>query len=435
MQKIKNNLFYILLIILPLIDIITSLCLRFTSISISPSLIIRGIFIASCVFYIIIQKDLKYRSLSLIFYFLTIVYFLIYLLTKLNYLNISSIIYEISSLIKFWYFPTLIIFFLNTISSKKLNLSKLLKVIDLNLLIFSLGIIIPMMTNTAFNSYNNGKDGIVGWFYAANEIGALISILFAFEFLDINKERYIEKYILSILAIISLSLIGTKVVTFSLIIVSSIALIVSAIKNKFNLKNKDLIYTTIIFLVALLISNNSSTVNNVLNRLPINIEEKKVESNTNIDTSNKPSSTPKKEDKSSIFSGRDKFLKRVSKVYFASDFKTKLIGLGFVNENNKNNKLIEMDIFDILFNFGIIGTFIYFIPLIYVTYISLKNLLKGKIISSDIISIILYIGLIFGISSFAGHVLGAPAVSIYLAILICLLYYLSSKERKITSCN
>lgn len=431
MQKIKNYSFYILLILLPLIDIITSLCLRFTSISLSPSLVIRGILIFGCILYTFREKDLKYRKISLIFYILSALYFIIYMITKLDYLKINSIIYEVSSLIKFWYFPILILFFVNTISSGKINISKILKVMDFNLLIYTLGIIIPMLTNTAFNSYNNGKDGIVGWFYAANEIGALISILFAFEFLDVNKEHYIEKYILSILAIISLSLIGTKVVTFSLIIVSSIALIISAIKNRFNITNKDLIYTTIIFFVALLISTNSSTVNNVLNRLPITIEEKtSTESTTTNNISNNTSNITKKNTHSSLFSGRDKFLKRVSKIYLESNIKSKLIGLGFVNEDNENNKLIEMDIFDILFNYGIIGTVIYLIPLIYLAYLIIRNCVKNKNISADIISIGLYIGLTIGISSFAGHVLGAPAVSIYLAILICLLYYLSSKERK-----
>lgn len=433
MQKIKNNLLYIIIILFPIIDIITSFCIRYTSLSITPSLITRGVFLILCVMYTINKKELKYRKANIIFYIISFIYFIIYMGVRISYLNINSIIYEVSSFFKFWYYPVILLFLINVIVSKKIDTAKIMKSLDINLLIYSLGIIIPKLTNTAFSSYQNGKAGVIGWFYAANEIGAIISILFGIQFLDIRKEEnYLKKYILTILAIISLSLIGTKVVTFSLIIIVAIALIISLLKNKFNIKSKNLIFTIIVFIISLLVVFNSSTINNVFNRIPINISQ-------NNNSNNKPhtnitgSSSKPKEKKtfiSTVLSGRDKFLKNTYEEYKKAPLTNKLIGLGFVNKNNETNKLIEMDIFDIIFCYGIIGLLILIVPIIVIIFIIMKNMIKNKIISHDIIMCILLIGLTIGVSTLAGHVLGAPAASLYLAILIAILYLLSSKERE-----
>ena len=44
----------------------------------------------------------------------------------------------------------------------------------------SILIIIPYITNTSFSSYHEISQGTVGWFYSANEIGAIMVALFHF---------------------------------------------------------------------------------------------------------------------------------------------------------------------------------------------------------------------------------------------------------------
>lgn len=437
MQKIKENYIYYFLILLPIIDIITSLCIRFTSITISPSLILRGIFLAVCIGYTLFSKNLKYRKESILFYFISFVFFLIYIFSKINYLNLNSIVYEVSSFIKFWYFPIIVFFMLNAYESKKLDISKLPTILDINLLTYSLGIIIPKITNTAFDSYAYGNSGIVGWFYAANEIGVIITTLFCIKMINIDNKKYIKKYILSLLTIISLSLIGTKVVTFSLLIIITITLVFSLIKNKFNIKSKDLIYSLIIFIFGMFVVFQSNTISNVLNR----IELKKQTSETTPKTSKKPNNNkPVIEKKSDtligmLFSGRDIYLKNNYQLYKNNSTFNKIIGIGFVNRNNEKIKLVEIDIFDILFCYGIIGSLIYLSFIIWVIYLIIKNIIKIRTINTNILKCSLFIGLVIGISSVAGHVLGAPTVTIYLALLIVILYHLTKEGKEITNYN
>lgn len=96
-----------------------------------------------------------------------------------------------------------------------------------------------------------------------------------------------------------------------------------------------------------------------------------------------------------------------------------------MNTNDNSYYLIEIDYFDILFNYGYIGFLIYFLPIIFMLMLICKRgFSKGikQIISNDYIccfSIITINGLLCAI---AGHTFVAPAVSIYLSIGLIQLY-------------
>ena len=59
------------------------------------------------------------------------------------------------------------------------------------------------------------------------------------------------------------------------------------------------------------------------------------------------------------------------------------MGIGFVDResinNSKINKLIEIDIFDILFHYGIIGFIIYFGPIVWIYFKALYRAIKNKL--------------------------------------------------------
>ena len=80
-----------------------------------------------------------------------------------------------------------------------------------------------------------------------------------------------------------------------------------------------------------------------------------------------------------------------------------LFGIGLANNDIK---MVEIDIFDIIFRFGIIGFIIYIIPII-------LSISWNKLRKVDKISLILF--LIISLTS--GHVLIYPAVSIYIALI------------------
>ena len=125
----------------------------------------------------------------------------------------------------------------------------------------------------------------------------------------------------------------------------------------------------------------------------------------------------------SLLSGRDIYLANTLSIY-NNDLTNSNIwfGIGFSNTvvvNNTNiTKLIEIDILDAYFHFGIIGFLIMFSPFIFSCYYIIKS--KNRInINSIYFTLILLLG--FGISCFSGHVYTAPSVSIYIILYLLLL--------------
>ena len=78
-------------------------------------------------------------------------------------------------------------------------------------------------------------------------------------------------------------------------------------------------------------------------------------------------------------------------------------------------KTAEIDYVDIFVSYGILGTLLFFIPIIYALtnfIIELKRPDKKKILN-----LTLYF-LIFSLALFSGHIFVAPAVSVYIAIFL-----------------
>ena len=77
---------------------------------------------------------------------------------------------------------------------------------------------------------------------------------------------------------------------------------------------------------------------------------------------------------------------------------------------------------DIFFHYGIIGFIIYFGPLIYIAYRTIRSIFKNKFrLSFFKLTNIYVIGIITVISMIAGHVYSAPAVSIYVSFAMAML--------------
>ena len=85
-----------------------------------------------------------------------------------------------------------------------------------------------------------------------------------------------------------------------------------------------------------------------------------------------------------------------------------------------------MDYFDIFFNQGYLGTIVFFAPIAYIALVTIWNLLKNfkkMILDPEILLMGYSVFISFGIALLAGHVLVAPAVSIYMAVFMILLYF------------
>ena len=97
-----------------------------------------------------------------------------------------------------------------------------------------------------------------------------------------------------------------------------------------------------------------------------------------------------------VFSDRLSFLKNTEKKYAASSIEEKLLGIGYIDkESKKEDKVIEMDFFDIYYRAGLLGFILVLIPL----FIRTKKLKK----KNDLEKFSMIIALL--ISFLAGHVL------------------------------
>lgn len=124
--------------------------------------------------------------------------------------------------------------------------------------------------------------------------------------------------------------------------------------------------------------------------------------------------------KSLIYSDRDKYLKVYKQYYKDAPLSQKLFGMGYAGNYTTKIKLIEMDFYDLFFAFGIVGFLMYLLPILYFgikIFIRIITNFK-KLFSTKHMLLASTLVLSLGIAFMSGHVLTAPAVSIFFAVIL-----------------
>ena len=385
-SKLFDKLIFIFIIIQPFIDAITMYQIRSPIKIISISVITRGLFLVIISFWLY-KKCRK----KLLFYIL-LGYFVIDVVYIILFTN-NSIYQEIANLFQIFYLPLVILFF-QLYENKKINLSLIFKVY----LIYLNFIIVPYFLHIGVyaSEYYPGKSGYYGLFNGGNEISAVILAMLPWiiHYLSNNRNVFL-KIFTAIETIFCIYLIGTKTILLGSIIVLLYFLIPKIFKifKKDVLKNiliSTLIATILLILIIIVVPSMPLYKNILLALKFFNVNSLtdflKIEVIDNI-----------------IFSGRLNILENINEIYCNSQFITYIFGLG--ETTLLNLKLIEIDIFDIFYSIGILGTFIYLM-------IMIKGIKKAKLKSIYLFSFIL---LIF-VSLFTGHILTSTCVSIYLGL-------------------
>ena len=424
----KWDLLYTFLISLPILDLLSSITNRITDSFFSVGMIIKGLAIIISVFYIIFVSSSKHRKITLWYFGFFLLYILLYFSFKTDLLNSNIFLNECNYLLRFIYFPTMLFTFINIFDEKGFPKDKLNKIIFVSLIIYIIFITIPTIFNINFSSYSNlNYAGSVGWYYAANEVSTILLLLFPFIYVLYNKNK-IVMIILFLISLYTIGLIGTKVTLFGILIITFLILVLSIIKEK-KINSKNIIIPFLMFLVSILFMVNNYAAANMKNSL----SESEMNEIANINKELSSDEEKYKNDKfyikfkeigSKLLSSRDVYALNTYRIYkesYKDDYS--LFGMGFSNTTRINNirseKLIEIDILDVFFHLGIVGILLLACPFIYALYIVLK---EKKNLTVESIFLILMILLTLGISSTAGHVFLAPAVSIYIAIYFCYLF-------------
>lgn len=407
MEKHIKKILLIFLYLQPILDVIAGISINKLNINITLSSIIRLIFLALSIIYILKEHKKK----NIIFLIGLFIYLILYTTTTLIYKDINALSYELKNTINTFYFPITLITLIDIFEKYKIKIE--LKHIVYIYMIYITLILIPNITNTGFQSYSHSKLGSVGWFTSANATGNILSILLPFITLYILKgKNKIIKTIIIPSTLYVFSSMGTKVPILSLLICITLTLlyyIIKWIKEK-NKKNITISITSIIILTTLsiiLIPKTTFYKNIQIHKNYLGIKNY-TEILTNYELLDH-----------FVFSQRLTFLKNTHKNYIKSSIPEKIIGIGYIENYGTDNisiKTIEIDYFEIFYRNGIIGVLLY----LYIIIPVAKQIkIKEKTIQNTEYKISIILILLLAL--FSGHILITPAVSIFVSTIIVLI--------------
>lgn len=375
MNKKLNLLVIIFLLLNPILDVTSFLNLPF-------SIIIRSLFLVSIVLYLFInKKELKLLIPLLIFSIISFIYQYFYLKFGLTE--------TVSSILKFLYLPVSILFFKNySLTIEKSKIETIILITYLGIYLFS------YLFKIGANAYlpTDGKSGFKGLFSSINEFSAIIVSLLpiAVNYLK-SKKNYIVLIIILICSSIASLLIGTKVLMGGIIF--TILYLIWNEKNFFLRQSKKIkIMVISLFVILIMISGFLFTKTRTYKNMQVQQDFFKVDNIFSLEFINRV-----------IYNDRLTFLDDNYTYYKNQNIDKKLLGIAI---NNNDIKMVEIDIFDILFRYGIVGIILFVSSIITINFKEIKVYDKISMILLVIISLT------------SGHVLIYPAVSIYFSLAV-----------------
>lgn len=410
-KVIKNNLSKIIsifILIQPVLDLITGICLHVFSLNLTIGIIIRMLFL---LFIMYVTTFIYKKKLSLIYYLIVTFYSIIYLI---NIGTNSHLFGQVQGLLRVFYFPLLLVSFYDLKDEIKISTATLFTTLTLYLIF----IFIPMTLNLGFKSYEITKSGTLGYYNSANEISGIISILTPIVFMMFNsKGKSILKVIYILLYLVVILTIGTKTPLLSLLITIGMTFIYIMIKSYKDKKYKRILSSFIIIVIGIISLIILIPKTNFYKNIKVHLDFLKVEDVTDImDNGNLIDHF--------IFSQRVTFLTDRKNIYDNASTSEKLFGIGYYY-NDKKDKLVEMDYFDIYLNHGLIGFIIFFGIYLYILVQTTK--IKRKL-NFNLYMLNVSMLLILFLSLFTGHIITAPAVSLIVVVIIMMLQNRRKKE-------
>ena len=400
---LKNNLSKIISIFIllqPIIDLITGLCINLFNFNLTLGIIVRILFLA-LIMYITV---FIYKKKTSLWVYLSIIFYSVLFLIGIVSFNDGLVFQEIQGLVRVFYFPILLISLYELKDDIRISNMTLIT----TLMMYLVFIFIPTLFNVGFQSYQITKSGTLGFYNSANEISGIISLLTPIMFILLKgKNNLILKTVLVLIYLIVILMVGTKTPLLSLMITIGITFlyyIITCIKKK---TYKPIIYTATIIIIGLASLTLILPKTNFYKNIQVHLDFLEVDNIFEVFTE------PELVDHF-IFSQRLTFLENKQFLYEYSNLYEKINGVGYV-KNNKVTKLVEMDYFDIFYSHGILGFILFFGIYGYVLHKVLKE--KQKLTYERTMTL-LSIVLVILLSLFTGHIITAPAVSLLVVLLI-----------------
>ncbi|EJP86338.1 O-antigen ligase family protein [Bacillus cereus] len=471
--RVRFEHFLLFFIILqPVLDLLTSLSIVLLKSNATVGILVRFLIMAVGGIYILIQAKEKENRKFLIYLILLAVVLGIGFINNKLVKNPIVLGEEVKFVAKALYIYIMLGSYILALKSlkKKVNISdKVRNSIVYSTLIINAIMVISISTSTDFGSYQWMKVGSRGWFYAGNELGSILAIIFPIVVLySIQKTKSVKHvlyWIPSLLMIYSLIQVGTKVGMGSIGATLAAAIGIIALQLLFDRRNPNKMSLVLNGLIAIVLlagvvgtfkmtplAQNMGIHNNYLSEQNVAQQgQKEKEIKEKIKKEEKQHKVEKPEEKAKveaevkkelekeqkkenqenlIFSGRQVYEERHKQFFKEAPMSQKLFGMGYAGNFKYNEqkepdpKLIEMDFHDWFYDFGIIGFALMMIPFIYygvrillafvTRFKEIFNVKYGMITASLVLAL--------GIAYIAGHILTAPGVGIYfVVVLACLI--------------
>ena len=453
--NIENTLCFFI-IICPILDILSFIFRNVFNTPISPSTILRPIIPISIILYLFFKKDKKfklYTSLGFIA-FGTYAIIHLYLFTKIKTgSSYSGVVHEAQYLVNYSFMILNLFIYIYTFKDK--DTDKLKKSILYAAIIYIGTIYLAIITSTSSHTYLEEGVGYKGWLESGNSVGSIL-LLGMFIYIDYIKEKKYRKIVIPLLCLLGvflMFLIGTRVGLFGFILVFSLYIITQVLysllhNNKINKKVLGIGSAIIITVILGVVIFGSTTLERRkhLKEIESNIVDETQEENSHItgdlleiknkidknELEDEYMSEPQKKSIIELYnianylriSNNDQRMQQL--IYNAVLVKNQrniglmLFGNGYVA--NFRELILEMEIPAFLFNFGLIGFALYFVPFlaifIYGLCIGLKNIKK---IDEEYIMFELGSGFAFALAFLSGYTFFNSSSMIVIIVLNTLL--------------
>ncbi len=419
-----EKFFLLFLFVNPFLDLISGIYIFFSEKlglpGFTPSLIVRLVVLALYALYMLAAKDrfaVVYVALCALCWVLSLVGQCVYFYSfdlKEDFIYIVKFIYNVSTLLVYYRL-------IKRRGMSKDDVYKLFgKVFCFTPFMLSSSIVICYILGLGYRTYGDrfGYFGSRGFFYSGNDITAVLMLLLFMALLflftadrkSISRLRYIYLLASPALTIVSLLLIGTKTAFIAVgasIAVSGVFALCVLIKKKraYALLRLVLLIVAVAAVFSLLLFFRGSEVTGSIAASFGHIGEIYQE---NEDITN------------TIFSGRQYKLKKAFSMWKEEIYFT-LFGTG----RGSHARIIEMDIFEILFYYGMLGAVVLLFMYVFTSFRIIKGFFKAPDLNS--LFVLGSIGVCAGYFLIAGHVLFSVTSGFYfsLVLLFALRYYLN----------
>lgn len=430
-----ENMLCLLIIICPILDMASFIFRNIFSTNISPSTFLRPIIPICAIIYIFIKKPIKLKLLVVasIYGVYAIIHLILFTLVKTGS-SYSGLIHELQYLVNYSFMILNLFIYLHIFKNE--NCKKLKKSILIAITIYITSIFIAILTNTSSSTYIE-KMGYKGWFESGNSISSIL-ILSMFIILNLVKDKKYRYWVITLILFVGIyltMLIGTRVGLFGFILVLFIYAAVEilvAILNKVQL-NKNILIGSILAIILVTIvvglvgsstlqrrkhlkdiegniideaNNEQSHISGSLLEIKEKIDKEELEEGYMSDASKQSiQDLYKFANKYKITNNDMRTQQLVYNFYLVKNQKSPLLllfGNGYMA--NYRELVLEMEIPALLFNFGILGFILYFIPLAsiscYSIYFGLKN--KNKL-DTEFVMLLMGTLLSFALAFLSGY--------------------------------